>query len=119
MKFSSVTSVLALAASATAVPSKRCSSNTTVPYTTIAGIKVIDTPLVQKARSLVEANFEPPLVRHMYRSWLFGVAAINNNATLAAEIDLEVHAVGTLLHDLGWDQRPDSPWRSEYVMAPY
>ncbi|KAJ8126220.1 hypothetical protein O1611_g7419 [Lasiodiplodia mahajangana] len=44
------------------------------------------------------------------RSWLFGAAAFNNNATLKASIDLEAHAVGTLLHDLGWDMRPDSPW---------
>ncbi|TRX88193.1 hypothetical protein FHL15_010882 [Xylaria flabelliformis] len=113
MRFSSVTFVLALAASTTAAPNKSCAhGNHTFPLTTIAGIKAVDTPLVQKARALVEANFEPYLVRHMYRSWLFGAAAINNNATLASEIDLEVHALGTLLHDLGWDQRPDSPWRS-------
>jgi hypothetical protein len=56
---------------------------------------MIDTPLVRKAWALVEANFEPPLVRHMYRSWLFGAPAINNNATLAAEIDLEAQAVVT------------------------
>jgi len=124
MKFPSLTSALALTLAATAsvsaIPSastkttKGCPSGSgpSVPYTTVAGIKVIDTPLVRKARALVEANFEPPLVRHMYRSWLFGAAAINNNATLAAEVDLEAQAVGTILHDLGWDQRPNSPWRS-------
>jgi hypothetical protein len=112
MKFSSVTSIFTLVASATAAPKSCPDGNHKLPSTTIAGIKVIDTPLVQKARKLVETNFEPYLVRHMYRSWLFGVAAINNNATLASEIDLEVHALGTLLHDLGWDQRPDSPWRT-------
>ncbi|KAI8629074.1 hypothetical protein F5Y19DRAFT_464695 [Xylariaceae sp. FL1651] len=94
------------------MPSKRCTDNTTFPYTTIAGVKVVDTPLVQKARALIEANFESYLVRHMYRSWLFGAAAYNNNATLAALIDPEVHAIATILHDLGWDQRENSPWRS-------
>ncbi|KAI3332492.1 hypothetical protein HD806DRAFT_530240 [Xylariaceae sp. AK1471] len=37
----------------------------------------------------------------MHQPWLFGAAAINNNATLAAEIDLEVQVVGILFHDFG------------------
>ncbi|KAI8628061.1 hypothetical protein F5Y19DRAFT_465390 [Xylariaceae sp. FL1651] len=94
------------------MPGKRCADNATIPYTTLAGVKVIDTPIVQKARALMEANFEPYLIRHVYRTWLFGAAAINNNETLAAQIDLEAHAVGTLLHDLGWDTRDESPFRS-------
>lgn len=113
MKFSSITSVLALAASVAAVPQKRCAGgNGTVPYTTIAGIKVIDTPLVQKARELMEANFEPFLIRHVYRTWLYGAATINNNATLASKIDIEAHAVACLLHDVGWDTRDNSPFTS-------
>lgn len=35
------------------------------------------------------------------RSWLFGALILSHNTTLAAEVDLEVHAVATLLHDLG------------------
>ncbi|KAI1281286.1 hypothetical protein F5Y07DRAFT_354227 [Xylaria sp. FL0933] len=112
MKFSSITSALALAASVAAAPQKSCPSNSTVPYTTIAGIKVIDTPLVRKARDLMEANFEPFLIRHVYRTWLYGAATIHNNATLAAKIDIEAHAVACLLHDLGWDTRDNSPFVS-------
>ncbi|TGJ82605.1 hypothetical protein E0Z10_g6164 [Xylaria hypoxylon] len=67
MKFATVTSLLALAASTAAMPNKRCTDNYTVPFATIANIKVVDTPLAQKARALVEANFEPYLVRHIDR----------------------------------------------------
>ncbi|TXB95931.1 hypothetical protein FocTR4_00016390 [Fusarium oxysporum f. sp. cubense] len=43
------------------------------------------------------------------RSWLYGVLMINANETLSDSIDLEVHAVATLLHDLGWDTTEASP----------
>lgn len=89
MKLSSIASALALTASVAAAPKKSCTGNSTVPYTTIAGVKVIDTPLVRQARELMEANFEPFLIRHVYRTWLYGAATINNNATLAAKIDIE------------------------------
>ncbi|KAI2622600.1 hypothetical protein GGS21DRAFT_494389 [Xylaria nigripes] len=39
----------------------------------------------------------------IYTRLLFGAAAMNANETLKNWIDLELHAVGTLLHDLGWD----------------
>ncbi|KAI1828236.1 hypothetical protein F4861DRAFT_173196 [Xylaria intraflava] len=113
MKLSSIGSILALAASVAAVPQKRGACNATVPYTSLAGISVVDTPLVRKARELMEANFEPFLIRHVYRTWLFGAATIHNNETLAARIDLEAHAVGCLLHDLGWDTRDNSPFTSK------
>ncbi|KAF5972987.1 hypothetical protein FBULB1_8507 [Fusarium bulbicola] len=45
---------------------------------------------------------------HVMRSWLFGVLMINANETLGNSIDLEVHAVATLLHDLGWDTTEES-----------
>jgi hypothetical protein len=37
------------------------------------------------------------------RTWLYGAAVINTNETLRREVDLEAHALGTILHDLGWD----------------
>jgi hypothetical protein len=116
MKFSNIASVLTLAGSSVAAAVQSSSYPVHVPYTKVAGVKVIDTPLVRKARALMEANFEPFLVRHVYRTWLFGAASINNNATLQAKIDVEAHAVATLLHDVGWDTRDDSPFRSEYVI---
>ncbi|KAI1368493.1 hypothetical protein F5Y08DRAFT_266358 [Xylaria arbuscula] len=112
MKFSNIASALALTASVAAAPKKSCPGNSTVPYTTIAGVKVIDTPLVRQARELMEANFDPFLIRHVYRTWLYGAATINNNATLSAKIDIEAHAVACLLHDVGWDTRDNSPFTS-------
>ncbi|KAI0195906.1 hypothetical protein F4808DRAFT_440282, partial [Astrocystis sublimbata] len=82
------------------------------PMTTVAGTNVVDTPLVREARELIEVFQEkqPYLVKHLYRTWLFGAAALDANETLKADIDLEFHAVGTLLHDLGWDMRENSPF---------
>lgn len=101
MKFSGLVSCLAVAGAATAAPSKQCS----LPTTKIANIEVVNTPLVQDALTLIKQfiPLQPYLYNHLMRSWLFGAAALNNNATLKAMVDLEVHAVGTLLHDLGWD----------------
>jgi hypothetical protein len=46
------------------------------------------------------------------RSWLFGTTIIAKNATLGKTVDPEVHAVATILHDLGWDQDPNSTFIS-------
>nr|RBR00449.1 hypothetical protein FVER53263_13859 [Fusarium verticillioides] len=43
------------------------------------------------------------------RLWLYGVLMINANETLSHRVDLEVQAVDTLLHDLGWDTTEASP----------
>lgn len=106
MKFSGLFSVLTLAGAAAASPTAK------YPTTTIAGVEVIDTQLVRDARAVIEVftDLQPYLVKHLYRTWLFGAAAINANETLKSSIDIELHAVGTLLHDLGWDMRPNSPW---------
>ncbi|KAI0873423.1 hypothetical protein GGS24DRAFT_392617 [Hypoxylon argillaceum] len=109
MKVATLVSALALAGSAIAAPSK---AGKKLPTTKIANIEVVDTQLVRDAIAEVKKfiPLQPYLYNHVMRSWLFGAAAFNNNATLKASIDLEAHAVGTLLHDLGWDMRPDSPW---------
>lgn len=44
---------------------------------------------------------EDHLFNHVMRTWLFGVLVINHNTTLQQNTDLEVHAIGALLHDLG------------------
>ncbi|KAI1266842.1 hypothetical protein F5Y18DRAFT_350186 [Xylariaceae sp. FL1019] len=81
------------------------------PMTKIAGVEVIDTQVVRDAQKLIR-GFPDYLFSHQMRSWLFGAAMINNNATLRHSMDLEVHAVATMLHDLGWDQTPGSRWVS-------
>ncbi|KAI0151689.1 hypothetical protein GGR57DRAFT_179407 [Xylariaceae sp. FL1272] len=113
MKTTGIVSALALAGAASASP--KVARYATYPTTTIANITVIDTPIVRAARELIEVFIpkQPYLYNHLMRTWLWGSAAFNNNATLKSQIDLEVHAVGTLLHDLGWDMRENSPWVSE------
>ncbi|KAI0514882.1 hypothetical protein F5B22DRAFT_608744 [Xylaria bambusicola] len=112
MKFSGVVSALALTGAAVARTGK---AGKQLPTMKIANIEVVDTPIVRNAIKAVEEfiPLQPYLYGHVMRSWLFGAAAFNNNATLKAQIDLEAHAIGTLLHDLGWDMREDSPWTTK------
>lgn len=108
MKFSSFVSGLAVAGAATAA--KIPKQKRALPTTKIANIEVVNTPLVQSAAKLIEGfkPLQPYLYNHLMRSWLFGAAALNNNETLKAEIDLELQAVGAMLHDLGWDSESSS-----------
>ncbi|KAI1359199.1 hypothetical protein F5Y08DRAFT_320201 [Xylaria arbuscula] len=112
MKFSTFVSGLAAAGAASAAKIPKHKRD--LPTTKIANIEVVNTPLVQNAIKLIEGfkPLQPYLYNHLMRSWLFGAAAFNNNATLKGEIDLELHAVGAMLHDLGWDMREDSQWHS-------
>ncbi|KAI1179496.1 hypothetical protein F4777DRAFT_600343 [Nemania sp. FL0916] len=107
MKFLSVFSSVALVATANCLPNH----HSKLPTTHLYGVEVVDTQLVRDARAVIQ-NFTPYLHKHSLRTWLFGAAAINANKTLKANIDLELHAVGTILHDLGWDMTPNSPWVS-------
>ncbi|KAK8127362.1 hypothetical protein PG984_008470 [Apiospora sp. TS-2023a] len=87
------------------------------PNRTIAGVTVIDTPIVRAAQAHARAHSSDFVYNHVMRGWLFGVLLWNHqqenstssNATTQQPLDLEVHAVAALLHDLGWDQTPDSP----------
>ncbi|KAI1812733.1 hypothetical protein GGS20DRAFT_518478 [Poronia punctata] len=106
MKANSIVSVLALGATALAAPPHKHH-----PTTIVAGVEVIDTPIVRDARHLI-SKFPDFLYFHCMRTWLYGAAVINTNETLKHEVDLEAHALGTILHDLGWDRTPDSPWIS-------
>ncbi|KAI1263723.1 hypothetical protein F5Y18DRAFT_393948 [Xylariaceae sp. FL1019] len=119
MKFSAIASGLALVSSAAAAVAAPPCKRDALPTTTVAGVEVVDTDIVRAVRDFIEtyyAEYQPYLTNHLYRTWLFGAAAINNNATLKAELDLEVHAIGTMLHDMGWDIKPDSPYTTgEYV----
>lgn len=79
------------------------------PTRHIAGVPVIDTPLVRSAHDFARQHSNEMVYKHVMRSWLFGAAIISNNSTLNKTIDVEAHAVATLLHDVGWDQTPGSP----------
>ncbi|KAF2971734.1 hypothetical protein GQX73_g1898 [Xylaria multiplex] len=96
-------SLVTLATTATALYTQR--------MTRIAGVEVIDTQIVRDARAMIK-EFPDYLYSHQMRSWLFGAAMINANETLRRHVDLEVHAIATMLHDLGWDMTPGSRWVS-------
>ncbi|KAJ8107382.1 hypothetical protein ONZ43_g6749 [Nemania bipapillata] len=97
MKFLNVFASLAMVATASCTPKK-------LPTTKLYGVEVVDTQIVRDAQAVIK-NFTPYLHKHSLRTWLLGAAAINANKTLKASIDLELHAVTTILHDLGWDSK--------------
>ncbi len=64
----------------------------------LAGVSVPDTPLVTRALDYARSHSEPFLFNHAVRSWLF---AVRLGQLQGIAHDVEVVAVGTLLHDLG------------------
>ena len=80
----------------------------------LAGIKVVDTPLVHDAMELARSSSEPYLFNHAMRSWLFG-ALIAEGAKPAP--DRELLAVSAILHDLGLTERYSAQERFEVDSA--
>jgi len=64
----------------------------------IAGISVSDSPLVSDAIEYAQKLCDPYLFNHAMRSWLF---AAKIGQAKGIDCDLEVVAVGTILHDIG------------------
>ncbi|KAI2616748.1 hypothetical protein GGR54DRAFT_641341 [Hypoxylon sp. NC1633] len=83
-------------------------SNVPYPNTTIAGITVIDTPIVRLAQEYARNHSTEAVFKHQMRAWLFGSLIVAANETLKNSVDIEIQAVGALLHDLGWDMTPNS-----------
>ncbi|KAK2029179.1 hypothetical protein LX32DRAFT_589167 [Colletotrichum zoysiae] len=71
------------------------------PRQVIGGVTVVDTPLVRAAQTFAQQVSDTFLYNHIMRTWLFGALVINHNTTLKETVDLEVHAIGSILHDLG------------------
>jgi hypothetical protein len=69
---------------------------------------VVDTPLVRAAQKFARDHGDDHTYNHIMRSWLFGTLMLQHNTTLQAIVDPEVHAVASILHDLGWDRTPNS-----------
>ncbi len=76
----------------------------------LAGIKVVDTPLVRDATDLVRSSSEPYLFNHAMRSWLFCVLIAERTKPTP---DAELLAVSVLLHDLGLTDRYAAEQRFE------
>ena len=64
----------------------------------IAGVSVPDSPLVTEVIEYAQTLCEPYLFNHSMRSWLF---AAKIGQLKGIDCDLEVVAVGTILHDIG------------------
>lgn len=79
--------------------------DTCIPETAIAGVTVVDTPIVQAAQKYARAHLNDMGFNHVMRSWILGVVVYKKLREKGAvsEIDLEVHALSAILHDLGWD----------------
>ncbi|KAK5658396.1 hypothetical protein OQA88_2373 [Cercophora sp. LCS_1] len=82
------------------------------PRRTLAGISVTDTPVARAAQAYAQQHCSPGTYQHVMRTWLFGVFILSHNTTLASRIDLEVHALGLILHDLATHHSLDAPFVS-------
>jgi HD domain len=76
----------------------------------LAGVTVIDTPVVTSSMEYARSHSEPYLFNHVVRSWLF---AVRLGQLQKVPHDPEVVAVGSLLHDLGLTQSFTGPKRFE------
>jgi hypothetical protein len=64
----------------------------------IAGVSVPDSPLITEVLEYAQKLYEPYLFNHALRSWLF---AAKIGQLKGIDCDLEVVAVGTVLHEIG------------------
>lgn len=71
----------------------------------IAGVSVVDTPIVRAAREYARAHSDDFAFNHVMRSWILGALIYQKLRAkgLVPQMDLEAHAVSAVLHDLGWD----------------
>jgi len=76
----------------------------------IAGVSLPDSPLITAAFQYAQSVYEPYLLNHAVRSWLF---AARIGQARGIDCDLEVVAVGTLLHDIGLSAGVSGPNRFE------
>src|SRR5262245_39211756 len=76
----------------------------------LAGVNVPDSPLITEALEYGQKLYEPYLFNHAVRSWLFAakVGQLKN-----IDCDLEVVAIGTILHDIGLTAGVSGPNRFE------
>jgi len=76
----------------------------------LAGVNVVDTPLVHDVMELTRNLSEPYLYNHVMRSWLFAflIAAGAKPAP-----DPELLAVSAILHDMGLTARYSAQERFE------
>jgi hypothetical protein len=76
----------------------------------IAGISVLDGPLITAVIEYAQRLSEPYLFNHAMRSWLFAEAI---GRIKGIDYDSEVVAIGTILHDIGLTASVSGPNRFE------
>jgi hypothetical protein len=76
-----------------------------LPTKVLAGVTVVDSPLIDGALQYARAHSDDMTYNHVIRSWLFGVIIYTRLHAVGAmpELDLEAHAISAIFHDLGWD----------------
>jgi hypothetical protein len=81
------------------------------PDTPLMGdIVMPDSPLITEVLEYARTLYEPYLFNHAVRSWLF---AAKIGQLQHIECDLEVVAIGTILHDIGLAAGVSGPYRFE------
>jgi hypothetical protein len=80
----------------------------------VAGVRVLDTPLIARAIEYARRTCEPYLFNHVMRSWLFAASLAQAKHHVHDE---EVLAVATLLHDIGLEAAFAGPLRFEVAGA--
>ncbi|KAH6844498.1 hypothetical protein B0I37DRAFT_164466 [Chaetomium sp. MPI-CAGE-AT-0009] len=106
--FALVASCVTLLGHATAFPGKGFGTAERYPRRTIAGVSVVDTPLVRAAQQFARDHGDDDVYNHVMRCWLFGTLMLKHNNTLQSIVGPGVHAVAILLHDLGFERTPNS-----------
>jgi hypothetical protein len=76
----------------------------------IAGVSVLDGPLITAAIDYAQRLSDPYLFNHAMRSWLFAEVI---GRTKGIDYDREVVAIGTILHDIGLTAGVSGPNRFE------
>jgi hypothetical protein len=76
----------------------------------IAGVNVPDSPLITEAIDYARKLYDPYLLNHAMRSWLFAATV---GQLKSIDCDLEVVAIGTILHDIGLTAGVSGPNRFE------
>lgn len=76
----------------------------------MAGVVVPDSPLITEVLEYAQRIYEPYLFNHAMRSWLF---AARIGQLRGLDCDLEVVAIGTILHDIGLTAGVSGPHRFE------
>lgn len=82
----------------------------TAELSSLAGVEVAETPLVERAVDYAREACEPYLFNHVMRSWLFAARLAR---TKGVAYDAEVLAVGSVLHDVTLNERFAGPRRFE------